>query len=84
MFKLVLTNLRRRALRTFLTTAGIAVAVAVLLLIEQVAASYRTKLLNELNTMGLHMMLVPLGCPYDAAARVLKVIRWRPLSRKKR
>ena len=72
MFKLVLTNLRRRALRTFLTTAGIAVAVAVLLLIEQVAASYRTKLLNELNTMGLHMMLVPLGCPYDAAARVLK------------
>ena len=29
-------------------------------------------LAGELNRMGLQMMLVPLGCPYDAAARVLK------------
>ena len=72
MLKLVLTNLRRRLLRTFLTCSGIAVAVAVLLLVDHLAASYRTKLLYELNSMGVHMMLVPLGCPYDAAARVLK------------
>ena len=72
MFKLVLTSIYRRRLRTFLTVAGIAIAVAVLLLIDYVAASYRAKLLSELNSMGIHMMLVPLGCPYDAAARVLK------------
>jgi putative ABC transport system permease protein len=72
MFKLAVKNLRRRPLRSSLTAAGIAAAVAVLLLIDQVATAYRTQLFKELNTMGVHLMLVPLGCPYDAAARVLK------------
>jgi putative ABC transport system permease protein len=72
MFKVALRNILRRRLRSSLTAAGIAVAVAVLLLIDQVASSYREQLLQELNGMGVHLMLVPLGCPYDAAARVLK------------
>src|SRR5262249_60222071 len=33
---------------------------------------YERALRTELDRMGLQMMLVPLGCPYDAAARVLK------------
>jgi putative ABC transport system permease protein len=33
---------------------------------------YRRALWSELDRMGMQMMLVPLGCPYDAAARVLK------------
>ena len=72
MLKLVLTNILRRRLRSFLTAAGIAIAVALLLLLDQVATGYRIQLLKELNSMGIHMMLVPLGCPYDAATRVLK------------
>ncbi len=33
---------------------------------------YERALATELNRMGLQLMLVPLGCPYDAAVRVLK------------
>ncbi len=72
MLRLVFTALWRRPLRTGLTIFGVAIAVAVLALIESVGASYKSQLTKELNTMGIHLMLVPLGCPYDAAARVLK------------
>jgi putative ABC transport system permease protein len=72
MFQLALTNILRRPLRSVLTTGGIAVAVAVVLSVEQLGASYRTRLMRELSSMGLDLMLVPLGCPYDAAARVLR------------
>jgi putative ABC transport system permease protein len=72
MLRLVFTTLRRRPLRTGLTVFGVAIAVAVLALIESIGASYKSQLTRELNSMGIHLMLVPLGCPYDAAARVLK------------
>ena len=72
MFRLVLTNIFKRPVRSVLTAGGIAIALAVILLIDQIGASYRTQLTKELNSMGLHLMLVPLGCPYDAAARVLQ------------
>lgn len=35
-------------------------------------AGYQAGLSRELNDMGMQLMVVPLGCPYDAAARVLK------------
>jgi putative ABC transport system permease protein len=72
MLNLVLKTIGRRRTRTCLTIGGIGVAVAVLLVIEQLATAYRSHLMKELNSMSLHLMLVPLGCPYDAAARVLK------------
>jgi putative ABC transport system permease protein len=72
MIRLVITNLLHRPLRTFLTAVGIAIALAVILLVDQVGAAYRAQLLKEVHSMGIHLMLVPLGCPYDAAARVLK------------
>jgi putative ABC transport system permease protein len=33
---------------------------------------YEASLHSEIDRMGMQMMIVPLGCPYDAAARVLK------------
>src|SRR5205085_7317198 len=33
---------------------------------------YEAGLGRELDRMGIQLMIVPLGCPYDAAARVLK------------
>jgi putative ABC transport system permease protein len=72
MFVLVLRNLARRPLRNGLTLAGIAVAMAVLVTILAFGEGYRQALRRELEQAGVQMMLVPLGCPYDAAARVLK------------
>ncbi len=65
-------NLVRRPLRSALAICGLAAAVAVLACLSAFGSGYRRALGAELDRMGLQMMLVPLGCPYDAAARVLK------------
>ena len=65
-------NLSRRRLRSSLTVFGVAIAVAVLACLLAFGEGYERGLQRELNGMGMQMMLVPLGCPFDAAARVLK------------
>jgi putative ABC transport system permease protein len=72
MLKLALRNLLRRPLRNSLTVLGLAIAVAVLVCLFAFSHGYQRALRSELDRMGLQLMLVPLGCPYDAAARVLK------------
>src|SRR5437773_6159370 len=72
MILLALRNLTRRRLRSGLTLLGMVVAVGVLACLLAFGQGYRRGLSRELDGMGMQMMLVPLGCPYDAAARVLK------------
>lgn len=72
MLRLALRNLTRRPVRNGLALAGMAVAVAVLACLSAFGAGYQRALRTELDRMGMQLMLVPLGCPYDAAARVLK------------
>src|SRR5438552_7073732 len=72
MFSLAIKNLGRRPIRTFLTVSGLAISVCVLACLLSFGEGYGKTLHAELERMGMQMMLVPLGCPYDAAARVLK------------
>ncbi len=72
MLRLAYQNLVRRPLRNGLTVAGLAMAVAVLACLSAFSRGYQRGLRTELDRMGMQLMLVPLGCPYDAAARVLK------------
>lgn len=72
MFILALRNLWRRPLRSVLALSGLSFAVAVLACLLAFGQGYQRELNGELNRTGVQMMLVPLGCPYDAAARVLK------------
>ena len=72
MWLLAFRNLVRRPLRNGLALAGQAAAVGVLVCLSGFGNGYRRALGAELNRMGMQMMLVPIGCPYDAAARVLK------------
>jgi putative ABC transport system permease protein len=71
MIRLIVRNVLRRPLRNGLTFAGIAMAMAVLVCIIAFGDGYRRALKTELDRTGIQMMLVPLGCPYDAATRVL-------------
>jgi putative ABC transport system permease protein len=71
-FLLSLKNIARRPLRAVLTVVGLAVSVGLLVCLRAFGDGYQAGLQRELGTMGMQMMLVPLGCPYDAAARVLK------------
>lgn len=72
MLTLALKNLFRRPLRTGLTLAGLAISVATLACLLSFGEGYQHGLRRELDRMGMQLMVVPLGCPYDAAARVLK------------
>ena len=72
MLLLAFRNLTRRKLRTALTLFGVSMAVMTLAALLAFGEGYRRGLHRELDGMGIQMMLVPLGCPYDAAARVLK------------
>ena len=72
MFILALRNLWRRPLRSGLALGGLSVAVAVLACLLAFGQGYKQALHQEIDRTGVQMMLVPLGCPYDAAARVLK------------
>jgi putative ABC transport system permease protein len=72
MLVLAYRNLVRRPLRNALAVGGLALTLAVLTCLSSFDNGYRRALASELDQMGLQLMLVPLGCPYDAAARVLK------------
>jgi putative ABC transport system permease protein len=72
MLSLALKNLMRRPLRALLTAIGLAVSVGLLACLLSFGEGYQRSLHRELDGMGMQLMLVPLGCPYDAAAQVLK------------
>lgn len=69
---LALRNLRLRPARTLLTIMSVAVAVAVLFSLLMFNTGYRRALHNQLQQMGVHLMVVPIGCPFEAASLVLE------------
>lgn len=83
LFLIAFKNLIRRPLRTAYSIAGLALSVAALSCLMSFGQGYEASLHSEIDGMGMQMMLVPLGCPYDAAARVLKgraLDTWLPQS----
>lgn len=72
MIRLAFTNLWRRPVRSVLAMLGVMFGVAVWLGLVAIGDGYQRGLRTELDRVGMQLMLVPLGCPYDAASRVLK------------
>jgi putative ABC transport system permease protein len=72
MWRLCLNGLVRQRLRVALVAGALAIPVALFVCLSSIAANYELSLRAELDGMGVQMMLVPLGCPYDGAARVIK------------
>ena len=70
-FSLAAKNLMRRHVRTGLTVAGVAIAIAVLFSLLSFNAGYERQLGGELNSLGIHMLAVPKGCPYEAASLII-------------
>jgi putative ABC transport system permease protein len=67
-----LRNLFAHKTRTILTLASMVVAVAVLFTLVSFNRGYEKALKSQLQGMGIHMMVVPVGCPYEAASLILK------------
>ncbi|HMA05894.1 MAG TPA: ABC transporter permease, partial [Methanomicrobiales archaeon] len=68
---LAVKNLRRRRGRTLLTITGVAIAVAVLFSLLAFDAGYEQSLNREMKGLGVHLLAVPKGCPYEAASLIL-------------
>lgn len=69
---LALRNLRRRPARTVLTALSVAAAVGVLFSLLMFNAGYQDALHAQLQQMGVHLLVAPIGCPYEAATLVLE------------
>lgn len=74
--KLALQNMVRRKLRTSVTLTGVAVAVAALFSLLAFQRGYQTGMRDELDRLGAHVLVVPKGCPYDAASTALHGASW--------
>jgi putative ABC transport system permease protein len=68
---LALKNLLRRRGRTTLTIIGVAIAIAVLFSLLSFNAGYEKQLNQELGSLGIHILAVPKGCPYEAASLIM-------------
>src|SRR3954467_13755086 len=74
--RLSLNEWRRRPLRTIVTTTGVAIAVAALFSLLSFQRGYRDGMSRELDRLGAHVLVVPKGCPYDAASMALHGASW--------
>lgn len=74
--RLALRNLGRRRLRTAVTAAGVAIAVAALFSLITFQRGYRAGMQGELERLGAHILVAPKGCPYDAASIALHGASW--------
>jgi putative ABC transport system permease protein len=75
-FILGFKNMIRRRTRSILTVLGVAIAIAVLYSLFEFQQGYQTHLKGELGAMGAQVMVVPKGCPYEAATIALHGGKW--------
>lgn len=76
MIRLALINLLRQRVRSFVTALGVAIAVGMLFLLLCFQRGYQNGLRSELDRLGAHLIVVPKGCPYDAASIALHGASW--------
>jgi putative ABC transport system permease protein len=76
MLSLTFKNLTRRKLRTIIAVAGVAIAFATLFSLVTFQHGYEHGLRRELDQLGAHILVVPKGCPYDAASLALHGANW--------
>ena len=76
MFRLIIGNLRHKKIRTLLTLIGLALATGTLFSLLAFKRGYERALERELEGLGAHILVVPKGCPYDAASLALHGANW--------
>jgi putative ABC transport system permease protein len=65
-------NLKRRKARLALTVGGIAVGVATLFALLSFSAGIATALERELDSLGAHIIVLPVGCPYSLTLALMQ------------
>lgn len=73
---LVARNCWRRPLRAIVTATGIAVAIGAAFSFLTFQHGYQVSLRQDLDRLGGHILVVPKGCPYEAASLALHGANW--------
>ncbi len=73
---MALKNAGRRRLRAAVTVGGVAIAIAALFSLLSFQRGYQSGMQGELERLGAHVLVVPKGCPYDAASMALHGASW--------
>src|SRR3954464_13992966 len=76
MLSLAFKNILQKKLRTVLTVLGVALATGTLFSLLSFENGYKRGLQAELGQLGAHILVVPKGCPYDAASLALHGANW--------
>ena len=76
MGRLIFRNLLQKKGRAFLTLFGLAIATGTLFSLIAFERGYKRGLEHELSQLGAHILVVPKGCPYDAASLALHGANW--------
>ncbi len=66
----------RRPIRAALAAAGVALATFALMSVVAFLRGYQRGMKNSLDGLGAHILLVPKGCPFDAASIALHGANW--------
>src|SRR6476661_5886998 len=75
-FSLTISNAKRRRLRTLVKVGGVAIATAALCSLLAFERGYERGMRGEMDRLGAHILVVPKGCPYDAASIALHGASW--------
>src|SRR3954462_12589101 len=73
---LCLSEWRRLPLRTSVTAAGVGIAVAGVFSLLAFHQGYKRGIQSEMGQLDVHVLVVPKGCPYDAASLALHGANW--------
>lgn len=76
MWRLIFRNLWHKKGRTVVTLLGLAIATGTLASLLAFRRGYERGLQKELEQLGAHVLVVPKGCPYDAASLALHGANW--------
>lgn len=74
--RLILKQALRRPVRACITLTGVAVAVAAVASLLAFQRGYERGMGRELERLGAHVLVVPKGCPFDAASIALHGANW--------
>jgi putative ABC transport system permease protein len=69
--KLAYKNLWIRSSRTFLTILGVSIVIAIFFSLFSFGKGYEKALEGEFSSLGIHILAVPKGCPYEATSLLL-------------
>jgi putative ABC transport system permease protein len=69
--KLAYKNLWIRSSRTLLTIVGVSIVVAIFFSLFSFGNGYKKALEGEFSSLGIHILAVPKGCPYEATSLLL-------------